>query len=63
MPYKSQSTAEPLKVKVEACPDKTLVWMTDNVEEIQQEEQTVFEYDELCFILPKYREETAATIE
>lgn len=63
MPYRSQSTAEPAKVTLEVCPDKTLVWLTDNVEEVQQEEQTVYEYDELVFVLPDDRQETAASIE
>ena len=58
MPYRSQSTAEPAKVTLEVCPDKTLVWLTDNVEEVQQEEQTVYEYDELVFALPEDRHES-----
>lgn len=63
MPYRTQSTAEPEKVAFEVCPDKTLVWLTDNVEEVQQEEQTIYEYDELVFALPEDRHETAETIE
>lgn len=63
MPYKSQSTAEPAKVTLEECPEKTLVWLTDNVEEERQEEQTIYRYDELVFTLPEDRQETAESIE
>lgn len=63
MPYSAESTARPVRVKMEVCPDRTIVWMTDNVEETTVEDQTVYLYDELRFDLPEGREETAASIE
>lgn len=63
MPYTSQSNARPARVTLENCPDKTIVRMTDNVTEQRVENQTVYEYDELKFILPSDRHETVKTIE
>ena len=62
MLYSSQSTQPPAEVKVEQCPDRTIVWLTDNVQEIQTEDQTVYQYDEVQFDLPEDREETEETI-
>ncbi len=47
---------------MEECPDRTIVRLADNVEEITIEEQTVYEYDELQFDLPYDRTETAESI-
>lgn len=62
MLYSSQSTLPPDKVKVEQCPDRTIVWLTDNVEETQIEEQTAYQYDEVRFDLPDDRQETESSI-
>ena len=58
----SQSNVLPTDVTLEQLPDKTIVRLADNVEEIQIEEQTIYQYDEVEFTLPEDRQETRQSI-
>ena len=58
----AQSNVLPTDVILEECPDKTIVRLADNVEEIQEDDQTLYQYDEVEFILPEDRQETRASI-
>lgn len=62
MLYTSQSNAQPVRVKLEQLPDRNIVWLTDNVHEVELDGQTTYEYDEAMFNLPEDREETVASI-
>ena len=47
---------------MEQCPDRTIVRLADNIEEIQIEDQTIYQYEEVTFNLPDDRQETTQSI-
>lgn len=65
MSYKAESTVSPAKVTLENLPDGTVhVILTKNSHEETDEEGNVkYTYEEVSFLLPEGREETAETIE
>lgn len=58
----SQSNVLPTKVVLEQCPSRNIVRLADNIEEIQTDEQTIYQYDEVTFDLPDGRQETVQSI-
>ena len=62
MLYCAQSTLRPEKVIIENCPDRTIICLTDNVVELDNEEQVTYEYDEVRFDLPDDRSETVESV-
>lgn len=64
MQYSAESSSYPDKVVVENCPDKIIVRLADNITEktVEKGKQTVYEYDEVGFVLPDGRVETVESI-
>lgn len=63
--YKNtESTVSPQKVTMEILEDKTVVKLTDNIQEQVdiETEQVLYHYDEVVFNLPEDREETIESI-
>lgn len=62
MQSRAQSTDRPSRVVLEKLPDgRQSARLVDNIEEVEVEESTVYEYDEVTFFLP--REATAKEVE
>ena len=59
-----RSNTEPSAVQVEVLGDGSKhVRLADNIQEIEEDGQTLYQYDEAVFDLEAFREETAEDIE
>lgn len=59
-----KSNTEPSAVQVEVLGDGSKhVRLADNIQEIEEDGQTLYQYDEAVFDLEAFREETAEDIE
>lgn len=59
----TESSASPSRVIVEKLPEKTMVRLADNIQELEREDGTAYVYDEVVFDLPEGRDDSVSAIE
>ena len=63
MLLKTQSDSAPARVRIENPADRTIIRLADNITEIQTEDGTVYEWDEVEFDAPEDRALTVSSVE